>query len=365
LHLNGRRFVATLLFALTGLAIARAEPMEARQIAPDFRLEHIARNVYAFVSNNTTHFWEDGNTTIILTDAGVIVVDAPTTYLSRRHLAEIRKLTDKPVRYVINTHFHRDHLMGNHVYKDAFPGVRVIQDSYTARMADARDPSIMELVFKGKDGADLLAARKKEAETGLGEDGKPLTGYDLMRAKRSYAEFLPVYQAAQSARYVPADITFDDRMTITLGGTRVELFRMQGHTRGDTVVYLPKEKILVTGDLVIAPVPYGVNDLYDQWIGTLDRLEAFDTAAIVPGHGEVEFDKSYLRQLRALNASLMAQAEAAVRKHHSAEEFAKELDLSAFKAAMVGDDPEKQWGWDNYFIDGAPAQAWAIAHGDQ
>jgi len=364
MHLRTLGFAIALLFAGGG-ALAADGALETRQLAPDFRFEQIAPDVYAFISNNTTHFWEDGNTTVIVTRDGVIVVDAPTTYLSRRHLAEIRKLTNKPIRYVINTHFHRDHLMGNHVYKDAFPNVQVVQDTYTAMMADRRDPSIMELVFKGKDGADLLAARKKEAETGLGEDGKPLTGYDLMRAKRSYAEFLPVYQAAQSARYVPADITFDDRMTITLGGTEVRLFRMEGHTRGDTVVYLPKHKILITGDLVIAPVPYGVNDLYDKWIATLDRLVSFDADTIVPGHGEVEFDKKYITQLRALNASLMAQAERAVLQHHSVEEFRKELDLSTFKAAMVGDDPEKQWGWDNYFLDGAAERAWAIAHGDQ
>jgi glyoxylase-like metal-dependent hydrolase (beta-lactamase superfamily II) len=364
MHLKSLGLALALLCVGSGAPAAGAA-LETRQLAPDFRWERLAPDVYAFVSNNTTHFWEDGNTTIVVTKDGVIVIDAPTTYLSRRHLAEIRKLTSKPVRYVINTHFHRDHLMGNHVYKDAFPGVQVVQDSYTAMLANRRDPSIMELIFRGKDGADLLAARKKEAETGISEEGKPLSGYDLMRAKRSYAEFLPVYQAAQSARYVPADVTFDDHMTITLGGTEVRLFRMEGHTRGDTVAYLPKEKILVTGDLVIGPVPYGVNDLYDKWIETLDRLETFDADAIVPGHGEVEFDKSYIRQLRALNASLMDQAERAVLKHHSVEEFKKELDLSSFKAAMVGDDPEKQWGWDNYFLDGAAERAWAIAHGDQ
>jgi glyoxylase-like metal-dependent hydrolase (beta-lactamase superfamily II) len=355
--------VAVFACALLPMA-ASAAPIEARQIARDFRLEKLADNVYAFVSNNTTHFWEDGNTTVILTKDGVVVVDAPTTYLSKRHLTEIRKLTNKPVRYVITTHFHRDHLMGNHVYKDVFPGVQIVTDDYTAMMSDRRDPSIMEGVFKGKDGADLLADTKKAAETGIGEDGKLLTGYDLMRAKRSYEEFLPVYQAAQTARYVPADITYHDRMTIRLGGEEIRLMRMEGHTRGDTVVYLPKENILITGDLVIAPVPFGFSDLYDKWIASLDTLMAMHATAIVPGHGEVEFDNSYMQTLRDLNQSIMDQAIAAVAKHHSVEEFKKELDISAFHDKMVGDDAEKQWGWDNYFIDGAAERAWAIAHGD-
>jgi glyoxylase-like metal-dependent hydrolase (beta-lactamase superfamily II) len=140
--------------------------------------------------------------------------------------------------------------------------------------------------------------------------------------------------------------------------------RMEGHTRGDTVVYLPKENILITGDLVIAPVPFGFSDLYDKWIASLDTLMAMHATAIVPGHGEVEFDNSYMQTLRDLNQSIMDQAIAAVAKHHSVEEFKKELDISAFHDKMVGDDAEKQWGWDNYFIDGAAERAWAIAHGD-
>src|SRR5215470_14330436 len=102
----------------------------SRQIAPDFRLEQVAPNVYAFVSNNTTQYVEDGNTTVILTQKGVVVVDASSTYLSERHLAEIRKLTQMPVIYLINTHWHPDHTLGNHVYRDAFPTMHIVAQDY-------------------------------------------------------------------------------------------------------------------------------------------------------------------------------------------------------------------------------------------
>ena len=78
-------------------ATAESHLLMSQQIAPEFRLEEIAPNIYAFVSNNTTDSCEDGNTTVIITDEGVVVVDAPSTYLSEQHLAEIRKLTNKPV----------------------------------------------------------------------------------------------------------------------------------------------------------------------------------------------------------------------------------------------------------------------------
>ena len=111
-----------------------AGPIHVNHVDVDLEIDQLAPNVYAFVSNNTTHDWEDGNTTVIIGDDGVAVVDAPSTYLSKRHLAQIRKLTDKPIRYVINTHFHRDHVMGNHVYRDAFPDVTVIQQESTATL---------------------------------------------------------------------------------------------------------------------------------------------------------------------------------------------------------------------------------------
>jgi cyclase len=323
-------------------------PMRVNHIDVDFELDQLAPNVYAFVSNNTTHDWEDGNTTVIIGDDAVAVVDAPSTYLSKRHLAQIRKLTNKPIRYLINTHFHRDHVMGNHVYKDAYPDLIVIQEEYTAMIADRRDPlAIADL--KGKSGDDQLRTLKDAAEKGVDAKGNTLLGYDLERAKRSYQEFFPIYREAKEARYVPATVTFKTSMTINLGACEIQLTRLVGHTPGDTVVWIPQSHILVAGDLVIAPVPYGGFDHYLEWIASLDKLMGFNASAIVPGHGPVEFDQEYIVQERDLFKVLMEQAVAAVNQRRSLDEFKKTLDLSAFEAKFVHGDPELQWGWDNYF----------------
>jgi cyclase len=377
--------VASLLSALTGAALGQtpptpqtgpaslrtnysvmSAPLTTNQVAPDLKVEQLASNVFAFISNNTTHDWEDGNTTVIIGDDGVAVVDAPTAYLSKRHLAEIRKLTGKPVRYVINTHFHRDHLMGNQVYKDAFEDVKIVQQDYTALMADRRDPAAIE-DLKGKQAGNFLQSLREKAETGVDAKGNVLTGYDLERAQRSYGEFLPVYNDAQTTRYVPADIIFDSSMTIKLGSREIQLIKMAGHTAGDTVVWLPKEGVLVTGDLVISPVPYGGYDQYNDWIASLNKLIAYRAAAIVPGHGEVQFTQEYMVLERDLFQSLMDQAVNAVSQRRSLEDFKQALDLSVFEAKLVHDDPELKWGWDNYFYGktGAlPARAYRIVHGD-
>jgi glyoxylase-like metal-dependent hydrolase (beta-lactamase superfamily II) len=138
-------------------------------------------------------------------------------------------------------------------------------------------------------------------------------------------------------------------MKINLGACEVQLIHLAGHTPGDTVVWIPKANILVAGDLVIAPIPYGGPDQYIDWIASLDKLMTFKASAIVPGHGPVEFTQEYLVQERDLFRALMDQADTAVDQGRSLEEFKKTLDLSTFEAQFVHGDPELQWGWDNYF----------------
>ncbi len=335
----------------------------SQQIAPDFRLEEIAPNIFAFVSNNTTDSCEDGNTTIIITDEGVAVVDAPSTYLSEQHLAEIRKLTNKPVVYLIDTHFHPDHVFGNHVYKDAFPGLHIIAQDYTKAEADRRNPYTLAH-YQGPGGKAVQEALRKQAETGIDlATGKPLQGYDLVHAKIDYAECMPHLAAAERTRLVSPDMTYSESLTLTLGGTVIKLMHFEGHTVGDTVVYLPQRNILITGDLVIGPVPYGGDDITEKWIGSLETLMAMHASVIVPGHGEIEFDNSYMQLEHDLLSSLMAQADVAAIRDDTSEQFKKTLDLSAFKAKIVGNDPDRDWAWRNFFIGPAADRAFDIARG--
>jgi cyclase len=335
----------------------------SQQVAPDFRLEEIVPNIYAFVSNNTTRSCEDGNTTIIITDDGVVVVDAPSTYLSEQHLAEIRKLTNKPVVYLIDTHFHPDHVFGNHVYKDAFPGLHIIAQDYTKAAAERRNPYALAH-YQGLGGKAVLEMLRKQAETGIDlATGKPLEGYDLVHAKLDYAECIPHLAAAERTRLVSPDMTYSESLTLTLGGTVIKLMHFEGHTAGDTVVYLPQRNILITGDLVIAPVPYGGDDITEKWIGSLETLMAMHASVIVPGHGEVEFDNGYMQLEHDLLKSLMAQAYVAATRNDISEQFKKTLDLSSFKAKIVGDDPDKDWTWRNFFIGPAADRAFDIARG--
>lgn len=345
-------------------AHAQSHLLMSQQLAPNFRVEQIAANVYAFISNNTTHFWEDGNTTVIITDKGVVVVDAPSTYLSEEHLAEIRKLTDKPVIYLINTHWHKDHVFGNHVYRDAFPHIEIIAQEFTKKASDERNPAKLEEYFRGQSGEAILDMVRRQAEMGVDENGKSMTGYDLVHAKMDYPEYLAGYQAAQRTVYVGPNKTFKDSMTLTFGSTIIQLMHFEGHTAGDAVVFLPKQNILVTGDLVMGPIPYvGPTTLLPQWIASLQSLIAMHASAIIPGHGEVEFDSSFMQLEHDLVASVTEQAANAVASHQSLDAFKQALDLKSFENRMVDNDAENQWGWDHYTYEGLVERAYAIESG--
>jgi cyclase len=270
------------------------------------------------------------------------------------------------VKYVVNTHWHGDHVFGNHVYASAFPGLQIVANDYTARISDLRNPAILESFYRGARGTAFRDKLKEQAEKQIDDAGKPLaTDYDRERARRSYREFVPAFEAeARDGRYVGPNLTFTAEMTIDLGGKTIVLKSIGGHTRTDTIVYLPQDRIVATGDLVIAPVPYGINPLFDTWIDTLDQLIAMPVDAFVPGHGDVLYSRDYLIAQRELFRALLAQARDAVAAGIKLDAFKKSLDLKSYEAKFVNGDPERKWGWDNYFIDGAATRAFAIANGE-
>ncbi|HEY5564839.1 MAG TPA: MBL fold metallo-hydrolase [Rhodothermia bacterium] len=312
-------------------------------------ISRIADGVYVFLEHNTTDDWVDGNTTAILTDEGVFVVDAPSVRLSRKHLETIRSLTDKPVRYLVNTHWHNDHLLGNQVYKEANPDLQIIASSRTKEISDLRNPSVIAK-YAGDFGDTLYADIVKAAETGRTADGEEMSEYDHSRAMKSFHQAQMDMPLIKETRYTPPTMTFDSSLNLELGGRRIEIKRMPGHTQGDAVVYLPDDKILITGDLVIHPVPYGFGPYFSSWIETLKALMAIDATTIVPGHGEILHSDDYLQLERELFSDLLDQARKAVLEGKTVEQFKAEIDVSRYREIMVGDDPDREWGFENYFL---------------
>ncbi|MCB2097272.1 MAG: MBL fold metallo-hydrolase [Parvularculaceae bacterium] len=358
------RLFTTILASLSlTLSGAAAASLSEKQIAPNVRMIRLAENVYSFTADNTTADIVDGNSTLILTDDGAVVVDAPSAHLVRLHIAEIKKLTNKPVRYLINTHWHSDHTIGDGAYKKAFPGVEIISDDYTAEIWNRRGPALFEKLVSGEEGEALLATFEKNAGSAVDDDGNPKSAYQSGRDARAARDLKRAFESAAKTGFAGVERTFSDAMTLTLGGTEIRLKKFTGHSRGDTVVFLPEEKILITGDLVIHPTPYGINSEFRSWPETLDALLAYDARIIVPGHGDMQYSKDYMLLQQRLIRALRDQANKAVAERRKLEEFQAEIDLEEFRIEFAGDDPDLNWAWKNYFLDPALPVVFNMAGG--
>jgi cyclase len=265
------------------------------------------------------------NDVVIVNDNDVLLVDAGVTpAVARALVQDVKLLTDKPVRWVVNTHFHYDHTDGNSVFG---PEVQIIGHQYVRdailnldvlhrepfKTAQANLPGQIEALKKQvsmeKDAQKRAALQEQLAATEAEE--------------KQFAEIKPT----------PPTMTYTSNLTLERGHREIRLlFLGRGHTPGDTVVFLPKERIVCTGDLMESRLAYMGDGIFDEWITTLDSVKKLDFDTVLPGHGVPFHEKalitayqSYLKDLTAQVAKLRAQAV-------TADEAAQKVDLTSHKA---------------------------------
>ncbi len=326
---------------------------------PKIEIKKVADGVYAALQPAAQRF-EDSNSTIILLDDGVVVVDtqeSPAT--SRAIIAEIRKVTDKPVRYVVNTHWHGDHVQGNQAYREAFgPGVEFIAHRTTREDIEKR--AISELKEQIGNLPQQIEQSEKQLAAGVGRDGKPLTD-DQKQQLRGRIERYKLYLAWRRdvTEWVLPTAVFDDTLTLHRGGRTIQLMHFAGHTRGDVVVYLPGDKVLITGDL-LDDLPYAGDGSPAALIKTLHSLEHLDFVTMIPGHGAVRQGKEHLGLIVSLFESLVAQVESAARAGLSLEDTLKKVDIDSFRDRVTGGDEVARRYW-NFFMGEAVKRAYQEA----
>lgn len=253
-----------------------------------------------------------GNSTFIVGDHDVVVVD---TGLSRSGgeaiLGGLRQVSDKPVSVVINTHWHGDHIFGNQVFRSAFPAARFVAHSAT------RDGIITGEV-------EYREANRPKTQARIGQlKAKPaLTDEETRELSRAQMQM-----DAWQGDYVLPDLLVDERLTIMQGARRIDLLHL-GHanTKGDLVIHLPAERIAISGDMAITPVPFAFFSSPRDWIQTLNRLAAIDAVTMVPGHGPPQTDSRFIRDLQAMLTSIVEQVDAGIKAGK---------DLDALKAGVT------------------------------
>jgi glyoxylase-like metal-dependent hydrolase (beta-lactamase superfamily II) len=202
-----------------------------------------------------------------------------------------------------------------------------------------------------------LASGKSRSGAPLSEDQKLWLREDLEVFKSSQAEFVGV-------KTTPADMTFDKDLTIYLGNREVQITWLgRANTAGDAVTWVPDARVLITGDTVVYPTPYGFGSYFTEWPAVLQKMIDMNAAAIVPGHGPVMKDYSYFKTLIALFDSLTTQVKAAVAKGMSEEDTRKQVNLDAFAQQLAGDDPYRKRAFQEFFIQPAVGRAYEEAIG--
>jgi cyclase len=322
------RFVRSFAVVLLGI-VASAIPAFSDEGYFDFN--QVAPGVYAVIAKNGA----SSNGAFIVNQDDVVVVDTQIRPIwAREVIAEIKKVTDKPVRYVINTHWHRDHVQGNQAYVAAFPGVTIIQQELTREDQIKNQP--VELKTRAP---EEIARLEKLLSSGKDEKGKPLTPADraqlqhLLDLQHAYVAEIPQIQL------VPGNLTFDRSMTVHEGGREIDLYYFgYAHSRGDLVVYLPAEKIVMTGDVLESEVPIMRTAYPTKLLSFLASLQKLDWNLAIPGHGEVQHGKETINEFVAYLSDLAAGVKQAVAKGLTEDQTVKAVDLSKYSKLPDYDD---------------------------
>lgn len=294
------------------------------------------------------------NALVIVNDADVVVVDPGGVPASAENAIRlIRTVTDKPVSVLINTHWHGDHVLGNQVYRREFPHVRIVAHDNTYR-----DITGAPMAYIGRQDAQLTEfVEQLEALRAKGE---------LTEARRQLlADVRLARDENRKVRLTPPDLTFSDALTLRRGEREIQIRWLgRGNTEGDAVVWLPRERILASGDLVVNPIPYGFGSFPREWIEALDRLAGFDFELLMPGHGDVLRDRAYIGLLQEMLVSVREQATAAVAKGLDLEATRASIDLSEYQQGIAGDDPQRQFLFKAWWFDPITRSAWLEARGE-
>jgi len=317
-------------YALGGRDAAHAAPGQAgaATAAKAYRFEKLAEGVYFATGTGAMTTMSNG-LVIVNADHTMLVDTSVTPAAARALVAQIKdELTPKPIKYVFNSHYHFDHAHGNQIFGD---DVEIIGHDYVRRMhlsnvLQQRTNRSFTDVLPGQ----IAQIKQRIAQT---TDAKERAGLET-----SLGVTEAHMKATQEVKVKPPNVTFTDSMTLYKGGREVQLhFLGRGHTGGDTMIFLPAERIVFTGDFFEGRPGAGVlsylgDSFIDEWPASLERLKALDFDVIVPGHGaplrerkQIEDFQNYLRDFWRQAAALRTQGV-------TAEQAVERMDMSKYAA---------------------------------
>jgi len=327
------------LAGLLAAAVLLGAPAARAADAMDMQWRELAAGVWVGIRPVSYRQPVMTNTVLVIGEAGVFVFDGAGFGLQGERLVKkVAELTDKPITHIAISHWHGDHSMGLYRVLEKFPDAEVIAHEFTARYIASpnmdntppRDP---------KAEADYRAKVEKALATGVRSDGTPVTPTLRTFFEDLLANFDFVNEQVTHRQVTQPTRTITERLVVDLGGRSVELRHLApGNTKGDMFLWLPEERILATGDIVVAPTPYGFFSYPKSWAGVLRELKGFGAKTIVPGHGDVMTDTAYLDLLAETMDLVAAQVDAQVKAGKTLDEVRAAMDWSSVEPRFTKGD---------------------------
>jgi cyclase len=292
-----RRPAVATMFMLCALTLA---PAGQAPVVPA-RTE-LAPGIFLFSRPGYGDVGLDGNSIVVTSRDGVLVFDTNgTPAASAAVLAGIRAITDQPVTWIVNSHWHWDHWYGTETYQQAFPAVRIVSHEKNRQLMMGPALEFNQPFLEQQLPAYIQSVGKRAAEK---PELAPL-----------FEEDTAFYEAKKTVHLVMPNVTFSDRLAIELGDRHVEVLNYgRGVTPGDTFVYLPHEKILLLGDLIVNPITFALSGFPTEWLRVLEKVDALDATTIVTGHGAPLHDKTLLHATMDVFRVLLKEGKAAKEK---------------------------------------------------
>jgi glyoxylase-like metal-dependent hydrolase (beta-lactamase superfamily II) len=291
-----------------------------------YQFERIADGVYYATSTGT--MVTGCNVAVIVNDRDVLLVDTATSPAATRALLDdLTLITDKPVRYVVNTHFHYDHTDGNQVFG---PGVEILAHDFVRTAITTLNVLQRE---------PYRTSQLTNVPNRIATLQQQIAGEADATRRGALSQQLAVAQAGRQAleeiRPTPPTTTYSSTYTLHRGSREIQLlFLGRGHTQGDTFVFLPKERIVVTGDMMESVPAYMGDALFDEWISTLEAVKQLDFDIVLPGHGEPFRGKDRITGFQGYLTDLIGKAESLRAQGVSPEEAARTVDLTAHRSTF-------------------------------
>ncbi len=245
----------------------------------------VASGVWAYVQAGGS--WMRSNAGLVVGDDYAVLVDSLATVgLTRGLMEQVRRVTDRPVRYIVNTHHHGDHVWGNQVLSEA----HIIchrRGREELLKAAVPDPKLLGMMFAGLDFQGIAAT--------------------------------------------PPHITFEDRLSLHCGGRELQaIYLGPGHSVSDVIVYMPQEGVVFGGDLLfLYSTPLGTYGSFEGWIRAMDSMANLEAATYVPGHGPLCSRKG-VEESREYLVFVREEARKRFERGMNADEAARDIDLGRF-----------------------------------